>query len=356
MPSVGTYPALVRKLTERFETTLDDGGLRPVLVLDEAHELRPDVLSMLRLLTNFKMDSRLVLSIVLSGQPPLGTLLRRDDQEAIARRLVYYATLRTLSDAETRAYVEHRCAIAGAARSPFDSASVDALYEMSRGNLRAIDCLALEALGIAARAKADRRLRRPHRRRPKGALAVSASTPAAPELPVARAADLEVASAEHQWLVRQIWTQQAVGIVGGVPKSCKSWFGLDLAVSVASAHSLSRPLRRRRSRHRARLPRRGRAAPGPWPHRRLVPAPWPSPRGARPARDHRAQPAPRPRRRPGTSAHHRRSPQAQAARARSPGETSPAGREQQRRRLRAARLPARAASESTRSPSSSSIT
>jgi AAA domain len=60
-------------------------------------------------------------------------------------------------------------------------------------------------------------------------------TPAAPELPVARAADLEIASAEHQWLVRQLWTQQAVGIVGGAPKSCKSWFGLDLAVSVASS-------------------------------------------------------------------------------------------------------------------------
>ena len=55
---------------------------------------------------------------------------------------------------KTRAYVEHRCAIAGAARSPFDAAAVDALYEMSRGNLRAIDALALEALGIAARAKA----------------------------------------------------------------------------------------------------------------------------------------------------------------------------------------------------------
>jgi hypothetical protein len=63
---------------------------------------------------------------------------------------------------------------------------------------------------------------------------VSCSTPAAPDLPVARAADLEIASAEHQWLVRQIWTQHAVGIVGGAPKSCKSWLGLDLAVSVAS--------------------------------------------------------------------------------------------------------------------------
>lgn len=64
---------------------------------------------------------------------------------------------------------------------------------------------------------------------------MSTSTPATTELPVARATDLESSSAEHQWLVRQIWTQQAVGIVGGVPKSCKSWFGLDLAVSVASS-------------------------------------------------------------------------------------------------------------------------
>lgn len=151
--AAGSYPMLVRRLEERFETTFDSDGVRPVLILDESHELRPEVLAMLRILTNFKMDSRMVLSLVLSGQPPLGKLLRRDDQEAIARRLVYYATLRTLSDEETRGYVEHRCTIAGAARSPFDAAAVDALYEMSRGNLRAIDSLALEALGIAARAK-----------------------------------------------------------------------------------------------------------------------------------------------------------------------------------------------------------
>lgn len=58
VPTAGSYPALARKLAERFEATLDEGGLRPVLVIDEAHELRPEVLSMLRLLTNFKMDSR----------------------------------------------------------------------------------------------------------------------------------------------------------------------------------------------------------------------------------------------------------------------------------------------------------
>lgn len=63
---------------------------------------------------------------------------------------------------------------------------------------------------------------------------MSASPPADLELPVSRAADLELASSEHPWLVQKLWTRHAVGIVGGVPKSCKSWLGLDLAVSVAS--------------------------------------------------------------------------------------------------------------------------
>jgi hypothetical protein len=36
-------------------------------------------------------------------------------------------------------------------------------------------------------------------------------------------------------LVEHLWSAAAVGVIGGPPKACKSWLGLDLAVSVASA-------------------------------------------------------------------------------------------------------------------------
>jgi len=39
---------------------------------------------------------------------------------------------------------------------------------------------------------------------------------------------------EQQWLVTGLWAEQAVGIVGGEPKCCKSFLALDLAVSVAA--------------------------------------------------------------------------------------------------------------------------
>jgi general secretion pathway protein A len=150
LPPAGTYPSLVRKLQQHWDDGLGIDGVRPVLILDEGHDLRPDVLAILRILTNFDMDSRLVLSVVLAGQPPLGTLLSREDLDAVAQRLAHYATLRLLSRDETTQYIEHRCAIAGAATTPLDRGAIDSIYEMSRGNLRAIDRLALKTLEIAA--------------------------------------------------------------------------------------------------------------------------------------------------------------------------------------------------------------
>ncbi len=151
----GIYPALVRKLQDAFAHTSTSDGLRPVIVLDEAHDLRPDSLAMLRLLTNFEMDSRLVVSLVLAGQPPLKKLLSRPDQQAVAQRLAHYATLRLLSRDETRAYVHHRCVIAGAQADPFDGDAHEAIFEMSRGNLRAIDRIALKSLELVAQAGAS---------------------------------------------------------------------------------------------------------------------------------------------------------------------------------------------------------
>lgn len=54
------------------------------------------------------------------------------------------------------------------------------------------------------------------------------------KLPVQRAADLVEQSPEQRWLIESLWAHSGVGILGGAPKCCKSWLGLDMAVSVAS--------------------------------------------------------------------------------------------------------------------------
>jgi hypothetical protein len=53
-------------------------------------------------------------------------------------------------------------------------------------------------------------------------------------LPVERASQLATAGPQTQWLIQGLWSEQAVGILGGEPKCCKSFLALDVAVSVAS--------------------------------------------------------------------------------------------------------------------------
>ncbi len=71
-------------------------------------------------------------------------------------------------------------------------------------------------------------------------------------LPVEIAHRLSVQTAEKSWLIDGLWLDQAVGIIGGEPKCCKSFLALDMAVAVAT---LSEEVRDDPERSRASLRR-----------------------------------------------------------------------------------------------------
>ena len=53
-------------------------------------------------------------------------------------------------------------------------------------------------------------------------------------LPVEPAYRLAERAQESRWLVTGLWADEAVGIIGGEPKCCKSFLALDIAVAVAA--------------------------------------------------------------------------------------------------------------------------
>jgi len=53
-------------------------------------------------------------------------------------------------------------------------------------------------------------------------------------LPVRLAHQLDAQPEEQRWRIEGLWSADAVGIVGGEPKCCKSFLALDMAVAVAS--------------------------------------------------------------------------------------------------------------------------
>jgi len=53
-------------------------------------------------------------------------------------------------------------------------------------------------------------------------------------LPVVRLSKIDAALTARRWLVEGLWSEEAVGFVGGIPKSGKTWLALEIAVAVAS--------------------------------------------------------------------------------------------------------------------------
>ena len=147
----GLFPSLVRNIDERLKAGFD-GGLRPVVVFDDAHELRRETLRLVRILTNFEMDSRLIVSMVLVGHPSLKDLLLRPEVEDVRQRLSHCGELRSLTREETKDYIDHRVKIAGSSQNPFDPLAMEAIFEIARGNMRTIDRLSTAALALANKA------------------------------------------------------------------------------------------------------------------------------------------------------------------------------------------------------------
>lgn len=52
--------------------------------------------------------------------------------------------------------------------------------------------------------------------------------------PIRRVADVEPISPDRQWLIEFLWLALGVGVLGGAPKTCKTWIAAELAMAVAT--------------------------------------------------------------------------------------------------------------------------
>lgn len=128
---------------------------RPVLIMDESHHLRTDVLEELRLLTYCAMDSENRLCVVLVGHLELRRRLNMAALDALAQRIVVRAHMRGLTRAETVAYVEHQLGHAGCKHLISEPSAIEAIYQATSGLPRRTNLLAHHALLAAAIAKAN---------------------------------------------------------------------------------------------------------------------------------------------------------------------------------------------------------
>ncbi len=121
-------------------------GRRTILIVDEAQNLRVDVLEQVRLLTNLETTKQKLLQIILIGQPELRELLSRTDMRQLAQRITGRYHLEPLNKEEALSYITHRLKVAGAVGEVFSDGAKRELYRLSNGVPRMINVIADRAL------------------------------------------------------------------------------------------------------------------------------------------------------------------------------------------------------------------
>ena len=145
-----------RLIQQEIQRLVQERHLTVLLVVDEAHHLRPDVLALFPLLANFDWDSTGRLALLLAGQSGLRQRLQMAHLEALAQRITIRFALRGFDRDTTEKYLEHRLKVAGVDRPLFTDSALEALYDASQGVMRRIDTLAHQALAVAATSRTQR--------------------------------------------------------------------------------------------------------------------------------------------------------------------------------------------------------
>ena len=138
------------KLLEEFLVRSDAGGKVLALIVDEAHQLSPELLEEVRLLGNFESADRKLLQIVLAGQEQLNDRLNLPELWQLKQRIAIRLSLRRLDREGVGEYIRFRWSKAGGAQpAPFSDASLDGIAAWSNGIPRLINTICDNALLIA---------------------------------------------------------------------------------------------------------------------------------------------------------------------------------------------------------------
>lgn len=118
------------------------GDNQPILLIDEAQNLSPEVLEEIRLLSNLETDRSKLLQIILIGQPELRKILSQPELRQLRQRISINCHISPLTRNETEDYIFHRLNIAGNREAViFRDGTIDLIYEFSRGIPRLVNII-----------------------------------------------------------------------------------------------------------------------------------------------------------------------------------------------------------------------
>lgn len=134
---------MVNVILDALDTVLKNNmhdGKDSVVILDEMHIVDdPEIFESIRLLLNFQMQGKFLLTLLLLGQPELKDKI--DNNKQLEQRIAIKAHLDNLSKDDTKLYVIHRIKVAGRTEPVFTEDAFDVIFDRTGGIPRRINRL-----------------------------------------------------------------------------------------------------------------------------------------------------------------------------------------------------------------------
>ncbi len=132
---------LLRELNDFLIDQYADSN-QPILIIDEAQNLTPELLEEVRMLSNLETDRSKLLQIILVGQPELRKTIAQPELRQLRQRISISCHICPLTRKEIEEYIFHRLEVAGNRDAVALSDIIfNAIYEFSRGIPRLVNII-----------------------------------------------------------------------------------------------------------------------------------------------------------------------------------------------------------------------
>lgn len=153
---LGIVPAfrkvdIFKQIQETIVDLVKNKKIKVIICIDEAQYLKTDILNDLKMLTNFEMDSKNYLTLILTGQPILNDILNRNVHEALRQRITVSYNLMGLAKEELPDYINTRIMLAHGNQGIFNQNAIESIWNVSNGSIRIINNVITKSLIIGSK-------------------------------------------------------------------------------------------------------------------------------------------------------------------------------------------------------------
>ena len=152
----GSKTKMFYEIQENIRKIVNEQKKHLIIAIDEVQLLKSEVLTDLKILFNFEMDSKNMATVLLIGLPVINHVLSRSTNEDLNQRIVMNYDFKGLSKEDIKGYLKDRLNLVNANEKIFCENVFEILPNLVNGSIRKLNLIIERALTLGAIEKVEK--------------------------------------------------------------------------------------------------------------------------------------------------------------------------------------------------------